>query len=357
MNANVLRLQYARRYKDKQVPLMGMFEITGRCNFNCKMCYVHTKPNEEFQKTEKTGDWWISMIDAACERGMLFATLTGGECFLHPDFKRIYMHLVQKGLFIQLNTNGFLLNEKNIEFLKANPPLEIQITLYGADDAAYERVTGAPAYHRVVENLKLAREAGLNVKVTLTPSSFAPGETARIVEYLKREQIPYGINESLVTPYSDSDTRAKSEFEVTVEEKIQYLRLQNGVEPQPIPEETLPPVGGGETEPIKGIKCTAGRVAFVISHEGEMMPCTSMYYLRVPMKGPEDFDQAWAQMLNEGSNFLIPIECEGCAYKTACPSCPIIRAGGVGKGHCDPAVCELTRRLVAAGVKKLKRPE
>lgn len=353
MNAHEFRKQYLRRFKDTYTPLEGIFELTGRCNFNCKMCYVHTKSNDDFLKTEKSGEWWIAQIDAACERGMIFALLTGGECFLHPNFRQIYSHLRAKGVYTRINTNAFLLNENNVDFLKENPPFEIQITLYAADNTGYERVTGVPAFEHVVKNIARAREAGLNVRISLTPNSFAPGETERILEFLKELQVPYSINQAMFTAYDESNEQILSDNEVTTEEKIRYLRLQENAKYEPVPIEKLPLAGGGRTDELHGVKCTAGRVSFAISHDGCMMPCTVMYHQRVPMGDGVDFGTAWGKIIETSKNFLMPVECEGCPYIKACLACPVLRGGKVGNGHCDPSVCEMTRNLVSAGVKKL----
>lgn len=354
MNPRALRLQYARRYKESQAPVFGLFELTGRCNLNCKMCYVHTKSNADFLKTEKDGDWWIAQIDAACARGMLFATVTGGECFLHPDFQRIYMHLKQSGVFVQLNTNGLLLNKKNVDFLRENPPLEIQITLYAADNAGYESVTGFPVFDKVAKNIIYAKSCGLNIRIEITPNAFAPNETERLIQYIKSIDVPYSINAALMVPHDQTDSSGISDYEVDIDTKIRYLRIQKGSEVSTIPEDELPPIGGEKTELCQGLTCTAGRVAFAISHDGYMMPCNSLYKSRVPMSGAVDFEKAWKQMLEISSEYLMPIECEGCAYRKACLSCPVLRSGKVGNGHCDPDICKMTRKLVAAGVKTLK---
>ncbi len=356
MNPANFRLQYIRRFKNSDSPITGLFELTGRCNLNCKMCYVHTKPNVEFLRTEKDGDWWISQIDDACEKGMLFATLTGGECLLHPDFRKIYLHLREKGVFVQINTNGLLLTQPNVDFLKKNPPFEIQLTLYAVDDAGYEQVTGAAVFHYVEDAIARVKAAGLNIRITITPSAYNPGETERIVKYLKTLQVPYSINEAIVDPYDGTETRGNSNKEIDVNEKIRYLRLEKNLESIPVAEEDLPPVGGGQLEVVRGVKCSAGRVAFAISHDGYMMPCTIMHHLRVRLDSTTDFSAAWKQMLSIGKNFIMPIECEGCAYIKVCLSCPLLRGGKVGGGHCDPAVCDMTRKLVAAGVKKLEQP-
>lgn len=353
MNQNAFRLQLLRRFANSGSPLEGAFELTGRCNLNCKMCYVHTKTNKEFLATEKDGDWWISQIDAACERGMLFALLTGGECMLHPDFRRIYLHLQKKGVYVRINTNGLLLTEENIAFLKQNPPFEIQLTIYGFDEESYEKVTGFSAFNRIEEAILRAKEAGLNLRVAITPNCYLPGGTEKIIKYLKRLDVPFSVNEAMFTPYDESGPQLISGKEVEIEERIGYLRLLKNGEPKTVDEGNLPPVGGNRKPSGPIARCSAGRISFVITHDGNMVPCTSMYHLRVPLNSAEDFGPAWERMQDIGKNFLVPIECEGCAYRKACLSCPILRGGKVGNGHCDPAVCEMTRKLVAAGVKKL----
>lgn len=357
VNARAFREKYLRRFRNARSPIEGVFELTGRCNFNCKMCYVHTKSNTEFLQTEKDGDWWISQIDAACQQGLMFALLTGGECLLHPDFQRIYTHLREKGVYTRINTNGLLMTQSNVDFLKYNPPFEIQLTVYGADDDGYERVTGVRAFHHVEEAIHRIKQAGLNLRVSITPNSFAPGETEKIVKRMKEMQVAYSINEALFTAYDETSQQKLSDKEVDAEEKIRYLKTQKGRDTESVSETSLPSIGGGKEGELLGLKCTAGRVSFAISHEGCMMPCTAMYHLRTPLKTAADFSQAWEKMLEIAQNFQMPIECEGCAYSKVCLSCPILRGGKVGNGHCDPEVCEMTRKLVAAGVKKLEQPE
>ena len=82
-----------KAYKD-DCPIVGSFELTPLCNFNCKMCYVH--PQDNFVKNEiLTGNQWINLMKDAINRGMLNAMLTGGEVMIHPDFWEIYMYLIR----------------------------------------------------------------------------------------------------------------------------------------------------------------------------------------------------------------------------------------------------------------------
>ncbi len=352
LNQKTFREQMLKRYSGKGIPVEGVFELTGRCNLNCKMCYIHTQPNAYFAKKERSGDWWIKVIDEACEAGMLFALLSGGECLMHPDFRRIYMHLRSKGIYTRINTNGLLLTQDTIDFLKQNHPLDIQMTLYGTDDDAYEKVTGARVFRQAEAAILRLKESGLSFHIAVTPNSFAPGETERIVRYLKDLNVAYQINAALFTPYSDDDTAAISDKEVDINEKIQYLRAEMK-EPGPeIPLEQLPPVGGGRTEEIKGLKCSGGKSSFFMTWDGCMQSCNAFYNTRLTLTDPGDFRVTWEETKRRCREYLLPVECEGCAYKKVCLSCPVLRSPKLD-GHCDPEVCELTRRLVAAGVKKL----
>ena len=72
----------------KGIPLAGNFELTPRCNFNCRMCYVHLTPEEEQRRgTELTADEWLAIAEQARSQGMLFLLLTGGEPLVRTDFR------------------------------------------------------------------------------------------------------------------------------------------------------------------------------------------------------------------------------------------------------------------------------
>lgn len=67
------------------------------------------------------------------------------------------------------------------------PPFRFNITLYGASDAAYERLCGRPMFARVTENIRALRELGVGVKlnVSMTPYNVADmAEIYRIAQEL-----------------------------------------------------------------------------------------------------------------------------------------------------------------------------
>ena len=68
----------------------------------------------------------------------------GGEPLLVPGFKELYLALKAEGMVLTLNTNGTLLDEQWADFFARHKPRRVNITLYGADDAAYETLCRCP---------------------------------------------------------------------------------------------------------------------------------------------------------------------------------------------------------------------
>ena len=88
--------------KEKKFPISAQFELTGRCNLDCKMCYVHNLDAAICKARELSTEEWKRVFDEALEQELLFATLTGGECLLRTDFKELYLHLWKKDALIAL---------------------------------------------------------------------------------------------------------------------------------------------------------------------------------------------------------------------------------------------------------------
>ena len=96
------------------VPLSGTFELTRRCNFNCRMCYIHSGENTVWKGGELSAGTWLAIASQAVKAGMLFLLLTGGEPLLREDFEEIYCGLNRMGLALSVNTNGSLLKVRTM---------------------------------------------------------------------------------------------------------------------------------------------------------------------------------------------------------------------------------------------------
>ena len=154
-----------RKATQRRIPLGGTFEITPLCNMDCRMCYIRlTKEEQENRHALIPGRKWIELGRNAVSRGMLYLLITGGEPFTHPDVKDILAGLHSLGLVISFNTNGTLIDENAVAWLKRTPPARLNITLYGASDETYARLCRLPdGFTRVTRNIDRIREAGIAV--------------------------------------------------------------------------------------------------------------------------------------------------------------------------------------------------
>lgn len=346
MDYKTYRKQINKTMAKSRIPCDGFFELTGRCNLDCRMCYIHYGSNDHFFTDEKDGDWWIQRIDEAYQSGLMFALLTGGECMLHPDFERIYLHLRELGVYTRVNTNGLLLTDQRIEFFKRYPPIEIQVTLYGSDDEHYKQVTGHSVFSSVDSALKKLKDNDLRFIVAITPCKYTFDDLRNMISYLRLHQYPF-YGSGYIFEANKNTGRTIEEYNLSVDKMVLYEEMLYGKKYDPIPYDELPPAGGSTREQKFGITCTAGHSAYLITWDGFLQPCTSHQSIRVKC---DSFSNAWNELTKIADQYRLPVECEGCAFISVCKKCVAYRTQGAEPGHCNPYVCELTKRLISAGV-------
>ncbi|MGI6498413.1 MAG: radical SAM protein [Oscillospiraceae bacterium] len=212
-----------REYTKKGRPLKGTFELTPHCTLDCKMCYVHA-PSGNYPGRVMTGDEWIHIIDAAVDAGMLYAVLTGGECMVHPDFRRVYTHLKERGVFTAILSNGTLLDEEMVSFLRSSPPRFIRISVYGSCPEVYERVTGCGrAFHTVDRALNLLHEAGIVTDISVTVSRYNYEDFENLLSYVQsKPHANLSIDCDMQEPRSETG-RKLATFALGIEEQERSL--------------------------------------------------------------------------------------------------------------------------------------
>ena len=152
------------------IPISGTFELTPRCNFSCKMCYVHLKPEEIPQNgVELTAKEWLRIAKEAKAAGTTWVCVTGGEPLLHPEFPEIWQSLTEMGFFLTLQTNASLVRGKMLDLLERCPPRQAKVTLYGSDDEVYQAVCGVEqGFTRVNEGIHNLMSVGIPVTLVST---------------------------------------------------------------------------------------------------------------------------------------------------------------------------------------------
>lgn len=339
-------------------PVHGYFELTPFCNLDCKMCYVHRDDTEACRKM-LSGTQWIGLIDEAVDYGMMSCVLTGGEAMTHPDFWRIYLHLMNCGVSVTLKTNGLLLNAETLARLVEYPPKTIDVSLYGWNDDSYMAVSGHRVFDTVQKNIIALKDTGIFFRLMITPSKYMLPFLDDILEFAKQIGVKTVINALMLEP-NDQVGNLMDDYNLNVEQQIEITKKSRELFPpklMSISEEEE--IYGKKTERkdefSTGLQCYGGRTTFAIHWDGVMSPCLSYPEELVfgnPLK--DGFGAAWRLVNEHVKSFDNPRACLECEIKDNCHYCP----GMHGKRHalhriCNPNVCTYFKRIE----RELPRPE
>lgn len=347
-----MRQYLERKARARGVPLHGTFELTPRCNLDCKMCYVHLSGQQMAGKQLLSADAWKSLMAQAIGMGMLDATFTGGECLTYPGFDELYLYLWDRGVRTSILTNGVLLTEERIRFFRQHPPKGIQITLYGSSEDEYEAVTGHRCFETVIAHIRKAAQTKIPLSIAITPNRFLPDGGEKLVHLANGLGIWYSINTNLFRPRAETG-RQNEAIDLTDEEYIRLHLLRRRLKGIPIeanPCELPPPAQSGKRQ--KGLLCSAGNSAFHIRWDGRMQPCGSFEGVEAePLR--EGFQSAWEKIHAACTQYPLPEECAECPYRVLCPACVMAHRQGAAPGHASPVLCQRARKLVQSGLAAL----
>ena len=297
-------------------PLSGTFELTSRCNLLCRMCYiaVPVSAKKDERARELSARQWLALAREATDAGMLFVCLSGGEPFLRGDFFDIYEPLTTWGLNLTLFTNATLITPAIAHRLANNPPSRLEVSLYGATEAVYERVTSVPgSYRQCLRGIDALLETGrvpLLIKTAL--SRLNVHELPAMRDLAHARGVPFQAA-WLLTPRRDRLPGTGEVIRLSAEEVVR-LEQQEGV-PARL-EEPLP-----ANIPHGAFYCSAGRASFVIFAGGEMNAC-----LDFPMPGARPlevcFAAAWEATRKIVADCPPSPVCSVCDNENHCPRCP-----------------------------------
>lgn len=321
----------------KQIPASGTFELTARCNFQCKMCYVCKLPNDkEAIESELSASQWTDIARQAREAGLLFLVLTGGEIFARKDFSEIYDQLSEMGFNITLFTNGSLITKEKAKWLAKKPPSKVSITLYGASPETYEKVTGhKDSFYKVMDAIRYLKDEGVVVELKTTVIKANSEEFHQISKIARDFGVGLGVV-NYVSPRregigSEPEFNRLSALEIAKYEKMvekynleQYLNsIGENISKvrinEDIMEDTL--LTENKIEEDSAFKCLSGKCGFWITWNGKLSPCG---LLDKPYALPleDGFSKSWKMLKNFCLQVPKSMECINCELKDNCMACP-----------------------------------
>ena len=273
---------------------------------------------------------WLGIAKEAKECGLVFPLLTGGEPFLHPEFREIHEGMLKLGMQVSINTNGTMIDEETADWLAKNRPTRINLTLYGASEKTYQNLCGdGTAYRKVQNAVRYLKERNIPLKFNASITADNVEDLQEMIAYakgvgspiqvatymfppLRRDEKMVGKNARL-TPEEAGLARVKADFYQNEPEWFlgQAERFRHFTTPSDKVKE--------DTEALK-MQCRAGLCSFWIDWQGNMVNCGMYGSVKKTMQGKR-FKDTWEELVEETAKIRYAPVCASCPNKFLCHPC------------------------------------
>lgn len=350
---------YARAAAEK-IPLGATFELSPVCNFSCRMCYVRKTMPQIQAEGKHLRHWteWLEIARQCREAGSLYLLLTGGEPFIYPHFRELYMKLHEMGFVLYINTNGTMIDRETVQWLKKAAPGRVNITLYGSSPKTYERICGRPdGYEKAVAAIRMLKEAGITVVIngSMIPENQDDleeimafgrdlGVHVRAVTYMFPPVRREGeATDSRFTPAQAAAMAMRRQRFLTGDNWNEYVSSQLDMVPN---EAEASDADWGEKEEF--MRCRAGRSSFWISWDGRMTACGMMDFPKVTYPFEKPFMECWSEITDAVRSMSVLQGCSNCPKRKICKPCVAMIQSETGTTNKKaPYLCEMTDCMIA----------
>jgi radical SAM protein with 4Fe4S-binding SPASM domain len=284
------------------------FELTYGCNLRCVHCY---NPTHRALPHELTTAEVCALLKQIADLGVLTVTFTGGEPSVRPDIRDILRYARHQGLLIDLMTNATRITPTFAELLREVAVGQINVSIYGATEAVYERMTAVPGSYRLFRQglLELAA-AALPVVVRMPVTTINCDEIQACRELVESLHMKFQYCLEIMT--TTTGNRTPLQYRLNPEKKIA------------IDQELLPmretPLGKESCSANQSfIECACGHTRFAITPYGEMNLCTAFPIPRYDLR-TGTVSEGW-EILKRTVDEAAPnqrYECPTCDVRSYC---------------------------------------
>jgi len=156
-------------------------DVTNACNRDCFHCLRDKIEPRGFFPLEL----FEEILDQACDCGIKYVSLTGGEPTLHPDWEKILTGLAERKLGFSIVSNGYKFKEKILAVLlepRVRRHLEgLCFSLDGAFAKSHNALRGEGSFQEVVEAANLCRLKGIPFSIKTVVTKLNKQELTEIV--------------------------------------------------------------------------------------------------------------------------------------------------------------------------------
>lgn len=325
---NVFWQRLHKTARENGFPLRAMFELTYRCNFKCRHCYV---PLSYRRKRELKTREVFSILEQLADCGCFYLGFTGGEPFIREDIFEILGYAKKKGFEVIIYTNGSLVDQEKAEELAKLRPNKVDITIPAMAQAAFERITQSAGSHKkVFRAIELLRQKGVSLGFKTCVLKENQSEIADIERFARSLNVFHRLDDTLSRRLDGSEEPYKYKGQEKVS-KCQSVRVSRSQSRKICVDKVTDGDLGKVTQyPIPNtqylFKCGVGLSQVAVTPLGELKPCLMIDEPRYKIisQGNGGLKDGWRR-LREFVASIQPDEnyrCDRCKLKPYCKWCP-----------------------------------
>jgi len=327
-----------------KAPLYIAWEITHRCNANCLHCYSNSSP-QAITRGELSTDDALSVIDDLADAGVMVLAFSGGEPMLRKDWPLLVRRALERGLSVNIGSNGSCITEKTADELKGLGIHSVTISLDSYKPLVHNHFRQTDnLFDRAIRAVQLLAEREVRVVVGFTPTRLNWQDGPGVIELAGRlgaravnlsEYVPAGRGDLSLALDPDElrgVLRQWIEMRAAYKDRMDIIWHDCRVGMICSPEDKRDYMG-----------CGAGRLVARILPDGAVTPCvflpTEIGSLRV-----ERFAALWqrSELLSKFRHRkdFIGGNCGDCEHLSTCGGCRAVAyaySGGdplAGDPHC-----------------------
>lgn len=165
----------------KACKVVGLGEVTWKCNWNCKHCYFRRFP-ESHTNTETPLNYLKQEINTGKNRGCNFVTLCGqGEPLLHSQVDEIISYVSAMGMRSSIITNGSADIEKYRKLYDLGLD-HLQVSMHGLGETLNKIAERQGAGQRQMKLLEWLNKENHSFRINITLQQLNHGEIFDIVK-------------------------------------------------------------------------------------------------------------------------------------------------------------------------------
>ncbi|MGC9971645.1 MAG: radical SAM protein [Bryobacteraceae bacterium] len=254
-------MKYDEKVKRGESIAILQLQYDYTCNFHCQHCSIKPFQGKRNGRAFTIADV-VELSRQADEMGLAHLVITGGEPLVFPDFDALVEAVDPRKFYITSDTNGWFLDDRRANHLKAIGVDKIQLSLDSLSAPDHDEFRRKPKSHqRCLRAIEAAFSAGLNILVqtVVTKQRLRSQEFIDFVEFLNAKGVPVFVT------YAKPVGAWEGNFDVLVtRDDMDYLR---GLEKKHNVFTHLTPAYGLD------LGCIAVKRMVSITKYGDVMPC------------------------------------------------------------------------------------